>query len=122
MAPGLSLAEEAGWFTLFFVPTAPDIKTGDYGEGTTVSTPLRVYRVARGLTQAQLAARAGVARITVGALERREATPQLHTAQVLASALGVPTEELFPPEDDFGSAANGAEVKTPAEAGRHAAG
>lgn len=49
-----------------------------------------------GLSQAQLAERAHLARVTVGALERGENVPQLGTAQRLAEVLGVEIEDLFP--------------------------
>jgi DNA-binding XRE family transcriptional regulator len=67
-----------------------------YEAAPTPSTPLRVVRVAHGLSQAQLAERAHLARVTVGALERGENVPQLGTAQRLAEVLGVEIEDLFP--------------------------
>lgn len=63
-------------------------------------TPLRVYRVAAGLTQAGLAARAGLTRITVSALERGENAPRLATAQALSRALNTDVSALFPPMTD----------------------
>jgi putative transcriptional regulator len=73
----------------------------EYEQPPTLPSPLRVYRVARNLTQAELAERAGVARITVGALERGENVPQLGTARALAAALGCDPDELFPPDDGY---------------------
>lgn len=61
-------------------------------------TPLRVYRVASGMTQAGLATRAGITRVTVSALERGANVPRLGTAQRLADALDVEVSALFPPE------------------------
>lgn len=91
-----------------------DIQTA-YEPATTVSTPLRVYRVASGLTQAQLAKRAACSRITIGALERRENVPQLETARRLAAALDVEIEVIFP--DDERRPAQDAVREEPAEDG-----
>ena len=74
---------------------ASDTQTS-YEPPGTFPSPLRVYRVARNLTQAELADRAGITRVTVGALERGENVPHLGTAQRLAEVLGVEIGELFP--------------------------
>jgi transcriptional regulator with XRE-family HTH domain len=63
-------------------------------------TPLRVYRVAAGLTLAELARIAGISKTALCHIERREAQPQRSTRRVLASALGVESEDLFPPPND----------------------
>ena len=62
----------------------------------TFPSPLRVYRVARNFTQSELAERAGITRVTVGALERGEHVPQLATARALATALDCDPDKLFP--------------------------
>ncbi len=62
--------------------------------------PLRVYRVAGGETQAQLAVRAQVSERTVVRLERGE-VPSLQVAQALADALTEGSlDALFPSIND----------------------
>ena len=61
--------------------------------------PLALARYSRGLTQHQFAQRAHVARETISRLERG-ATPQLTTAQSIASALGLSVEVVFPKNDE----------------------
>jgi DNA-binding XRE family transcriptional regulator len=75
-----------------------NIETEMYARRAT--SPLRLFRVAAGLTQAELAERSGIARITVGALERGENSPHLATARRLAGVLGCSAEQLFPNDDD----------------------
>ena len=50
-----------------------------------------------GLTQAQLAARAGANVTTVVKLEREERAPSLRMAVALAEAIGVSVEDMIPP-------------------------
>ncbi len=57
---------------------------------------LRSAREAAGLTQAELAGRAGVSRQLVGAAEAGRHAPSVQTAIRLARALGRPVEQLFP--------------------------
>jgi len=54
---------------------------------------LRARRLA-GLTQSELAARAGVNVRTVTRIERGDVTPNMATVHMLASALGVPVARL----------------------------
>lgn len=61
---------------------------------------LRRAREAAGLTQAELAARAGVSRQLVGAAEAGRHAPSVQTAIRLARALGRPVEDLFRLADD----------------------
>lgn len=75
-----------------------DHLTKSYPPGWTPS-PLRVYRVAKGLTQAELAQLAGVSRPTVIYLEARRQNPLPSTAEALAEVLGTSVEEIFPPEE-----------------------
>lgn len=73
-------------------------------------TALRVYRTARGLTQRELAAAAGVTRETVIGAETRRRHPREATLRALAYALGVEPEalrELDPPRIREGSASAG---------------
>lgn len=62
-----------------------------------VSTPLRERRLVCGLTQAELAARAGVSRQLVASVEAGHNTPAVDAALGLARALGTTVEELFAP-------------------------
>jgi transcriptional regulator with XRE-family HTH domain len=61
------------------------------------SSGLRRRRLEYGLTQAELAARAGVSRQLVAAVEAGQNTPAVDAALGLAGALGVTVEELFSP-------------------------
>lgn len=58
-------------------------------------TPLKALREAAHLTQAELAASAGVSRQLVGAVEGGRHLPRVDTALALAAALGVDVEALF---------------------------
>lgn len=62
---------------------------------TTHASPLRERRRQCGLTQAELAARAGVTRQLVAAVEAGRNTPAVDAALGLARALGSTVEELF---------------------------
>jgi DNA-binding XRE family transcriptional regulator len=61
------------------------------------ASPLRDRRVAAGLTQAELAARAGVSRQLVAAAESGRNSPGVDAALGLAAALGTSVEDLFGP-------------------------
>lgn len=56
---------------------------------------LKVQRAMRDLTQADLAALAGVTRKSVNAIETGRMTPSVVLALKLARALGVPVETIF---------------------------
>lgn len=60
-----------------------------------VPSPLRLRRLECGLTQAQLAQRAGVSRQLVAAVEAGQNTPGVDAAIKLAGALGSNVEQLF---------------------------
>lgn len=67
------------------------------------ATPLRVLRVAFGLSQADLAEAAGISRHTIISLEKGTALPKLRTARALAHVLRCEVLDLFPgllPEGD----------------------
>ena len=67
---------------------------------------LRIRRLELGLTQVQLAARAGVSRQLVAAVEAGRNTPAVDAAMALSRALGTSVEELFgsrPPEAVVGA-------------------
>ncbi len=57
-------------------------------------SPLRVYRDLRGLTQAGLALRAGVNRVTVAEIETGRKQGSIATLRKLAEALGVTLDDL----------------------------
>jgi mRNA interferase RelE/StbE len=57
-------------------------------------SPLRVYRDLRGLTQASLAEKAGVNRVTVAEIETGRKQGSVATLRALAQALGVALDEL----------------------------
>ena len=57
-------------------------------------SPLRAYRALRGLTQAGLAARAGVNRVTVAEIETGRKQGSVATLRALAGALGVTLDDL----------------------------
>jgi DNA-binding XRE family transcriptional regulator len=62
-----------------------------------IPSALRARRLECGLTQAELAARAGVSRQLVAAVETGQNAPAVATALALARALGATVEELFSP-------------------------
>jgi len=59
------------------------------------SSRVRVYRQARGWSQAELARRANVSRSAVSAVEGGRLVPSVSSALALAAALGRPVEALF---------------------------
>lgn len=56
---------------------------------------LKAVRQAAGLTQAELAERAGVSRKTVNTIENGVFTPSVMVALLLARALDVPLDRVF---------------------------
>ena len=70
-----------------------------------VRNTLRVQRAMRGLTQADLAERAGITRASVNAIEGGRMVPSIYLALKLARALNVPVNELFalPADADDGA-------------------
>jgi mRNA interferase RelE/StbE len=56
--------------------------------------PLRIYRDLRGLTQAELAEKAGVNRVTVAEIETGRKQGSVATLRALAGALGVALDDL----------------------------
>ncbi len=57
-------------------------------------SPLRVYRDLRGMTQAALAAKAGVNRVTVAEIETGRKRGSVASLRALADALGVSLDDL----------------------------
>src|SRR5262245_26437849 len=60
-----------------------------------VATRVRAFRKQRGLTQAELAANAGLAEGTISRLEKNHEPPTLNSLARIAAALGVPIEQLL---------------------------
>ena len=56
---------------------------------------LKVHRAMKDLTQAELADRAGITRVSVNAIEGGRMVPSVLLALKLAAALGVTVDELF---------------------------
>jgi transcriptional regulator with XRE-family HTH domain len=56
---------------------------------------IRDLRLAKGLSQEELAFRAGVHRTYLGGIERGERNPALKNIALIADALGVTLSELF---------------------------
>ncbi len=62
---------------------------------TAVRNTLRIQRAIHDLTQADLADRAGITRVSVNAIEGGRMVPSIYLALKLARALGVSVDELF---------------------------
>lgn len=56
---------------------------------------LKVYRVAHGLTQEQLAEKVGVRRETIMRLEKAQYNPSLKLAVDISRVLNAPIEDIF---------------------------
>ncbi len=61
---------------------------------------LRVLRAERGWTQEQLGQAIGVSRQAINALEAERHDPSLDLAYRIATAFGVPVEDVFPNPHD----------------------
>lgn len=85
-APAQALEDERG--------TEPN---GMRSEASCIRENLRRLRLDRELTQAQLGAKAGVSRATVGRLERARGAPKTPTLDALATALGASLGDLVIP-------------------------
>ncbi len=60
-----------------------------------VGNHIKELRIKLGLTQAQLAALVGVARVSILAIENGQFLPTIETALRISKALGVPVEHIF---------------------------
>lgn len=69
-------------------------------KATRVANDIRELRIARDITQAQLAATVGVTRQTIIALEQGRYSPSLEMAFLIARALGARLDEVFRYPDD----------------------
>jgi transcriptional regulator with XRE-family HTH domain len=64
-------------------------------------TPLKRARQRRGLSQAEVARRTGIAQTHLGAIERGESEPTISKAHRIARVLKLPTRKLWPlPDED----------------------
>jgi len=61
-----------------------------------VGERIRTFRVAEGLTQQQLAARAGLTQSAISSYESGRAEPSLETLRQLARALKIQPRDLLP--------------------------
>jgi len=68
-------------------------------EGQGLRNTLKVQRAMRDLTQADLAALAGITRRSVNAIEAGRMVPSVLLALRIARALGVPVEAVFGVDD-----------------------
>ena len=66
-------------------------------EDSKIAVNVARLRLARQLTQEQLAARAGISRVALGKIERGAVVPRARTLADLAVALAVPVGELVTP-------------------------
>jgi putative transcriptional regulator len=65
-----------------------------------VRNEIRQLRAQHGLSQAELAARAGVSRQTINSIEAERYTPSLPLALTLARLFATTVEEIFHGSDD----------------------
>ena len=75
---------------------APLEQSEPYAWDRTPPHPLRLYRIAAGLTAGELADMAGCHRNTVSNIERRRNLASRSTARKLSDALNLSVLELFP--------------------------
>ncbi len=61
----------------------------------TIGNQLRKLRNGKGWTQAELADRVGIARVSVLSIEKGHFIPTIETALRISQALNVPIEEIF---------------------------
>lgn len=67
--------------------------------GAVVARRVRQFRIERGLTQEELAGRAGLNRNYVGMIEREENSPTVVTLEKLAAVLEIEPKLLFDDRD-----------------------
>ena len=66
----------------------------------TVGNKIKELRSGLGMTQAQLAERVGVARVSIVAIETGRYIPTIETALRISKALGVAVDQVFWLKDD----------------------
>jgi transcriptional regulator with XRE-family HTH domain len=64
-----------------------------------IGDKLKKYRIREAYTQRELAAKAGIAEMTLSKIERNQHDPHVSTIRKLASALGVRPRDLMEDED-----------------------
>lgn len=72
-----------------------------------MNNAIRSFRTETGMSQADLAAKVGVTRQTINAIERERYDPSLELAFKLANWFDCQIEELFDPEIEDDSSAEG---------------
>ncbi|MFN8170161.1 MAG: helix-turn-helix transcriptional regulator [Candidatus Nanopelagicales bacterium] len=65
------------------------------GKPTGVTNTIREFRTEHGISQGELAARVGVTRQTVNAIEQGKYSPSLEVAFRIADVFGVPLTDVF---------------------------
>lgn len=60
-----------------------------------LGTKIRIERIKRGLSQEELAEKAGIAINSVGGIERGEQSPTVETVALIAKAFDIEIHELF---------------------------
>lgn len=60
-----------------------------------LGTKIRIERIKRGLSQEELAEKAGIAINSVGGIERGEQSPTVETVDLIAKALDMEISKLF---------------------------
>ncbi|HYN37833.1 MAG TPA: helix-turn-helix transcriptional regulator [Rhodospirillales bacterium] len=64
-----------------------------------VAAAIRSRRERLGLSQQQLADRAGLSRVSIVRYEAARSTPRLDSARAIARVLGTPVDDLLPHEE-----------------------
>ena len=67
-----------------------------HGIKSGMKNSIKEFRIAKGMTQKELAEEVGIARLFMGEVERGNAVPSVKNAIAIAKALGKTVEEVFP--------------------------
>lgn len=86
----------ARWFSILWITQGPldDHRLYNHNAGMNSSSSLRDIRIAKGLTQVELARKSGVTQQCISLIERGGMNPSPSTLSRLAQALSVPVEHL----------------------------
>jgi lambda repressor-like predicted transcriptional regulator len=93
--PGLDLVEAEAIAPLV-APESKDILAGMDEEESVFADRVRAQMAAKGLTQAELAAKVGIGQSGISMMLNRTCRPQQKTVRRFAEALGIPPEDLWP--------------------------